>query len=68
MQLPLYAAAIASEGKTVTGVFYVPLGKAYDADGARMSGCMLKDAEVAVEYDGALKAGARSAWWRLQPR
>lgn len=60
MQLPLYAAAIAGEGKTVTGVFYVPLGKAYDEDGARMSGCMLKDAEVAVEYDGALKAGARS--------
>lgn len=60
MQLPLYAAAIADEGKTVTGVFYVPLGKAYDEDNTRMSGCMLKDADVAVEYDAALGMGARS--------
>lgn len=60
MQLPLYAAAIADGGKTVTGVFYVPLGKAYDEDGVRMSGCMIKDTDIAAEYDGALRGGARS--------
>lgn len=61
MQLPLYAAAIEGDGKTVTGVFYVPLRRAYDEDNTRMSGCMIGSPAIAYEYDEALRDGARSS-------
>lgn len=57
MQLPLYAAAA---DMPVTGMFYVRLSPRYDSKERDMSGCMVKDPNVAVEYDRALEDGCAS--------
>lgn len=54
MQLPLYAAAVGKEGKDVTGMFYVPLSARYDNKNKPMAGCVVKDVDVAMEYDERL--------------
>lgn len=58
MQLPLYAAAI--DDKRVTGMFYVPLRALYGRDCERLSGCMIKDEGIALEYDRRLELGEKS--------
>lgn len=62
MQLPLYAAAAQELGKSVTGMFYSTFSPRYDAKDAdgRLDGCMVKDINVAAEYDRTLADGARS--------
>lgn len=57
MQLPLYAAAV---DMPVTGMFYVRLSPRYDSKERDMSGCMVKDLSLAVEYDHALEEGCTS--------
>lgn len=57
MQLPLYAAAV---DMPVTGMFYVRLSPRYDSKERDMSGCMVKDLDVAIEYDRALEDGCTS--------
>lgn len=59
MQLPMYAAAL--QGKNVTGMFYMPLRKLYDDNDTRLSGCMVKDESVALDYDGSLMNGEPSS-------
>ncbi len=57
MQLPLYACAVPYD---VTGVFYVRQSKKYTAGGTpeqNMSGCLVKDVSVALDYDNTLIAG-----------
>lgn len=59
MQLPLYAAAADGE---VTGMFYVKLPKRYGT-GKRervLDGCMIKNADIAKEYDKSLAPGVSS--------
>ncbi|MCH5155464.1 MAG: PD-(D/E)XK nuclease family protein [Clostridiales bacterium] len=53
MQLPLYAYALPYE---VTGMFYVRAPKRYytKSRDRAMSGCMVKDVDVALEYDTEL--------------
>lgn len=57
MQLPLYAA---TQGARVTGMFYLPLRPLYSEGDTLLSGCMVKDADVALSYDKSLSGGARS--------
>ena len=57
MQLPLYSAAL---DMPVTGMFYVRLSPRYDNKERAMSGCMVKDVPIAVEYDRALAEGGTS--------
>lgn len=60
MQLPLYAAARRG-AENVTGMFYIPLRGAYSKDGTRMAGCMVRDVDVAEDFDrGLAVAGTRS--------
>lgn len=56
MQLPLYACALPYD---VTGVFYVRQSKKYlsDTPEQNMSGCMVKDINVALDYDNTLVVG-----------
>ena len=56
MQLPLYAYAIPYD---VTGMFYVRSGKRYYTGKPEraMSGCMVMDTDIALEYDRDLKPG-----------
>lgn len=60
MQLPLYAYALPYE---VTGMFYVRLCKKYNSDKPEraMSGCMVADTDVAVQYDRGLTAGGATS-------
>ncbi len=57
MQLPLYAAVL--KDRRVTGMFYMPLRPVYD-DGVKLVGCMIKDPDIAIEYDGSLADGGKS--------
>ena len=59
LQLPMYAAAL--QGKNVTGMFYMPLRKLYDDNDTRLSGCMVKDEAVALDYDSSLMSGEPSS-------
>ncbi len=62
MQLPLYAAELkATTGSSVTGMFYMPLAPVYDAGETAMSGCLIKDRRVIVDYDAMLDGGQKSA-------
>ncbi len=61
LQLPLYTAALRAGGEHVTGAFYVSLRPAYAADDACVSGCMVKDVNIALDYDAGLIDGERSA-------
>ncbi|MCM1368346.1 MAG: PD-(D/E)XK nuclease family protein [Roseburia sp.] len=60
LQLPLYAAAARTGGKHVTGMFYMPLGSAYDGGDVRLSGCLIRDENIALEYDAKLENGQKS--------
>ncbi|MCH5164976.1 MAG: PD-(D/E)XK nuclease family protein [Clostridiales bacterium] len=62
MQLPLYAAAVNESGREVTGMFYQTFAPRYDAKDAdgRLSGCLVKDTEIASRYDRCLELGERS--------
>lgn len=60
MQLPLYAAAAREEGKRVTGMFYMPLGSAYDGGDVALSGCLVMDEDIALDYDAKLGDGQKS--------
>ncbi|MDE6029100.1 MAG: PD-(D/E)XK nuclease family protein [Clostridiales bacterium] len=58
MQLELYAYALSDE-YDVTGMFYVRMPKRYytDKPDRPMSGTMIKDIDIALEYDKTLEAG-----------
>ncbi len=63
MQLPLYAAAIGGE---VTGMFYVPLAPRYESQIKPLVGCVVKDAEIAQQYDNALSDSGTSSIMSVQ--
>lgn len=58
MQLPLYAAAL--KDKNVTGAFYLPIGPIYDVDDSALRGFMVRDTDVALDYDRDMASGGRS--------
>lgn len=60
LQLPLYASAARTSGKSVTGMFYMPLGNAYDVKDVCLSGRLVMDEDVALEYDAKLADGEKS--------
>lgn len=68
MQLPLYAATLRAGGERVTGAFYVALKPTYASDATCVSGCMVKDVSVALDYDAALVNGERSGVMPLRLR
>lgn len=60
LQLPLYVAALQANGERVTGAFYVKLVPTFAKDPAFVSGCMVKDTTVALDYDKSLNSGEKS--------
>lgn len=59
LQLPLYAAVV-RKSKRVTGMFYVTAKGKYGGGDCRLSGCFIRDAACAAEYDYSLVSGAPS--------
>lgn len=61
MQLPLYAAELKATGNFVTGMFYIPLPKKYTVkEKSLLAGKLIKDIDIAAEYDGNIPSGEKS--------